>query len=442
MVTNTDAQLPVIIVGGGLAGLSAAALLARAGHAVTLFEKSGGAGGRARTNQQDGFFFNQGAHAFYPHGPGAQVLRELGVRYSGARPGGPGFFVLADDRLYTAPVGATTLLTTRLLPWAAKMELLRLLARLQGMRYAEIREISLGDWLARQVKHEQARRFILATMRLATYSNAPELLSAEMLQFLLHTQVLYLDGGWQTLVDGLEQKAREMGVRIITGARVQAIEVTEDGYRARMADGTSYEAGTVLLATDPKTASALVMDGEHEELRRWADQALPARAACLDLALRRLPRPGNTYTLDLDRPLYYSAHSTWARLAPEGSALVHTMKYLQPGETADPEATRQELEEQMDRLQPGWRAEVVRQYFLPHMIVSNAIVQARLGGLAGRPGPVVPGLPNLYVAGDWVGPEGGLSDASFASASDAARLITARAAGRQDSSMAGSMGVI
>ncbi|GLV60502.1 dehydrogenase [Dictyobacter sp. S3.2.2.5] len=442
MVTNTDTLHPVIIVGGGLAGLSAAALLARAGHAVTLFEKAGGAGGRARTSQQNGFFFNQGAHAFYPHGPGAKVLRELGVSYSGSQPGGPGFFVLADDRLYTAPVKATTLLTTRLLPWAAKMELLNLLVRLQGMKYEEIRDISLGDWLERRVKHEQTRRFVLATMRLATYSNAPELLSAGMLQFLLHTQVLYLDGGWQTLVDSLEQKARELGVRIVTGARVQAIEVADDGYRARMADGTSYEAGAVLLATDPKTASALVMDGKHEELRRWSEQALPVRAACLDLALRRLPRPGNTYTLDLDRPLYYSAHSTWARLAPEGGALVHTMKYLRPGETTDPETTRRELEDQMDRLQPGWRAEVVQQYFLPHMIVSNAMVQAHLGGLAGRPGPAVPGLPNLYVAGDWVGPEGGLSDASFASASNAVRLITTHAAGRQDSTMAGSLGVI
>ncbi len=39
------AQPPVIIVGGGLSGLSAAAILARAGHAVTLFEKAGTPGG-------------------------------------------------------------------------------------------------------------------------------------------------------------------------------------------------------------------------------------------------------------------------------------------------------------------------------------------------------------------------------------------------------------
>ncbi|WP_201386437.1 oleate hydratase [Ktedonobacter sp. SOSP1-85] len=67
MTTHSHTQPSVIIVGGGLSGLSAAAYLARAGHAVTLFEKSGNPGGRARTRQQNSFFFNQGAHAFRLH---------------------------------------------------------------------------------------------------------------------------------------------------------------------------------------------------------------------------------------------------------------------------------------------------------------------------------------------------------------------------------------
>jgi hypothetical protein len=45
------------------------------------------------------------------------------------------------------------------------------------------------------------------------------------------------------------------------------------------------------------------------------------------------------------------------------------------------------------------------------------------GGLAGRPGPAVPGSDNLYVAGDWVGREGMLAAASLASARSATLLI-------------------
>ena len=77
----------------------------------------------------------------------------------------------------------------------------------------------------------------------------------------------------------------------------------------------------------------------------------------------------------------------------------------------------------LDLMQPGWRAALVARRFLPHLTVSHALVTAAQGGTAGRPGPAVPDVPGLYVAGDWVGPEGMLADASLASARQAARLI-------------------
>jgi pyruvate/2-oxoglutarate dehydrogenase complex dihydrolipoamide dehydrogenase (E3) component len=74
-------------------------------------------------------------------------------------------------------------------------------------------------------------------------------------------------------------------------------------------------------------------------------------------------------------------------------------------------------------IQPGWRDVIVRQRLLPNMTVYNSLVTAAEGGIAGRPDTKVSGVENLYIAGDWVGSEGLLADASFASAKRAAEQI-------------------
>ena len=317
---------------------------------------------------------------------------------------------------------ASLLKTTWLGP-GAKVELARFFSSVKHVKPADLHNVSLQDWLERHVRHPQVRRLLLAAARVATYTNPPDLLSAGLLLSTIDGNVRYLDGGWQTLVNGLLRVAQEAGAKIVTRARVAAIEISEERRVVRLADGSLYPASAVLLAIDPEMASTLVADGTHEDLRRWAALSVPARVACFDVALRRLPRPQNPGVFGIDRPLYCSVHSAVARLAPQGGALIHTMKYLKPDEPAEPETTRQELEALLDMVQPGWRGEAEAQYFLPHMIASNAIVLARQGGLPGRPGPAVPGIRHLYVAGDWVGAEGQLADACFASARNAVSMI-------------------
>lgn len=50
----------IVIIGAGFAGLSAACVLAKAGHKVTILEKNGQAGGRARVWESAGFKFDMG----------------------------------------------------------------------------------------------------------------------------------------------------------------------------------------------------------------------------------------------------------------------------------------------------------------------------------------------------------------------------------------------
>jgi len=56
--------LDIAIIGAGLAGVVLAGRLRAAGHAVTIFEKSRGAGGRMATRRTDNFAFDHGAPCF------------------------------------------------------------------------------------------------------------------------------------------------------------------------------------------------------------------------------------------------------------------------------------------------------------------------------------------------------------------------------------------
>jgi len=56
--------LDIAIIGAGLAGVVLAGQLRAAGHAVTIFEKSRGAGGRMATRRTEAFAFDHGASCF------------------------------------------------------------------------------------------------------------------------------------------------------------------------------------------------------------------------------------------------------------------------------------------------------------------------------------------------------------------------------------------
>ncbi len=426
-MAQMETPFDAVVVGGGIGGLASAALLAREGKRVVLLEKASGLGGRGATQVESGFHFNLGPHALYRGGDAMRILRGLGVKPTGGVPSADGGLAVRGGRGHTLPGGFISLLTTDLLGVGGKLEIARLLATLPRIDASAQDSTSWGDWVNKNLTNPVARELLTALIRLSTYTNAPRLLSAgaalRQLQMAVTDNVLYADGGWQTVVDGIRAVAADAGVEIRCGARVAAVCASDVGQRVELADGGSLEAGAVVMAVPPNVAASLC-DGEGgAAITSWSEELVPVRAACLDVGLSQLPKSRNLFALGIDEPLYMSVHTAVARLAEPGGSVIQVAKYLAAGEESDAKAVEAELEGLLDLVQPGWREFIVERRFLPEMVVSYSVAEAR--NAARRPGPTVPGSAGLYVVGDWVGAKGMLVDTALASAESAVSLILA-----------------
>jgi phytoene dehydrogenase-like protein len=378
--------METIVVGGGLGGLAAATLLARGGRRVTLVERAGSLGGRARSQAVAGATLNLGPHALFDHGRAARVLDRLGVARTGAPAGGATGWL--GGRTVALPSSALGLASMSWLTWRERAELAWVFARLPALAAADG---TVEAWLGGL--SPAVATVVAGFVRLATYSAADDVSAgpaARQLALALRG-VTYVDGGWGRLVDGLAAAAAAAGVTLRTG--VGAVSVDADGVRT--ADGRL--AGEVVLAVPPEAARAL---GVAVPATR------PVRAACLDLVLDALPDVAPPVVVGLDAPLYLSDHGRFARL---GGVVVHAARYLQPDEVGD-SATVDAL---LDGAWPGWRARVVHRRWLPALTVA---------GHAARPdAPMAPRrVDGVWLVGDHVEAGAMLTDAALGSAEDVA----------------------
>jgi phytoene dehydrogenase-like protein len=411
-----------IVVGGGLAGMAAATYIAREGQAVTLLERSHEVGGRAITDDVQGFALNRGIHALYTGGPASEVLRELGVCYTAGTP--RNVLTLSQGRLHAFPSTPNKMLSTTLLSPADKLELLRVFTSLGRVDLSALARVTVRDWIERAAHRPKVRQLLAAIARPYMYSQALDLVSAdaflEKLRQSAKYPIHYVDGGWQSLAGGLRDAAEAAGVDVRSNARVVAVRVENARASAvRLAAGPDLPATAVVLAVPPAEARHLLGGNDNELL----ESRMPAPVATLDVALRSLPMPSHEVVFDLERPVFVSVQSIAAKLAPAGGAVLHAFKQLDPrGGEDEPAAHRRQLEALLDTVQPGWRDVAIEQRYLPRIVASHDLPLASRGGLAGRCPVHSPSLANVLFAGDWVGPRGFLIDAALASAREAARL--------------------
>ena len=159
----------VVVVGGGLGGVFCAALLARSGAEVELLEATSRLGGRARTDEQDGFRLNLGPHALYAKGAARLLLDELGVAFEGHLPADKGLRAVQDGEIHLLPTSPMTLMKTSLLGLRQKLETAKLLASLPKMDVAPWRGRTVREWVDEQTTSPRLRALLEALSRLSTY---------------------------------------------------------------------------------------------------------------------------------------------------------------------------------------------------------------------------------------------------------------------------------
>jgi len=397
----------VIVAGAGLAGLAAAATAARSGRRVLVVEAHV-PGGRARTDDRRGFLFNQGAHALYLGGHATQVLGDLGLPLpSGGRPSND-LWGIAGDVVSRLPLTASGAVSSRLVDTVGKAQLARAVLRLGSLDPATVADRSAAVWLRDLGLRPDATAIMRTLAHVASYADDLEAISADavagQLKRAVSDGVRYLDGGWQVLVDGLRAAATRAGAELRTGTPIVGVEALgEGGVTVHVAGGATVNTSAAVLAVGgPAAVASLLREPPH-----WGLIGPPATVACLDLGLRRPPR--KRVLFGVGEPLYFSTHTPSAALAPPGQWVAHVMRYG----ARDAATDRADLWAHA-RAAGVHEDDVVEHRFLARMVVTHSVPVPGLG-LAGRARVDAPGAPGVYVAGDWVGPDGLLADAALAS---------------------------
>lgn len=363
----------ITVIGGGLAGLTAAITCAEGGENVRLFEASEQLGGRARST--DGpYKANLGPHAIYTGGTLWNWLTSRGLMPPLARVLLTGVRFHHDGAVHRTP-------PLSLIP--------------PGLRLRERMAPVDQDFRSWVVDHADVRTadFLSALAGVYTFYHDPGELSAafiwERTQRLLLTPrppARFIVGGWTNLVGAMEARARQLGVQIVTGERVDALPKPP-----------------VIVALELRDARALLGD----DTLRWPS----GRTVCLDLALRE--RRGDPWVVsDLETAGWIERYTAQdASLAPAGEQLVQAQMPIPPQESADEAAAR--LERLLDASFEEWRPRVT---WRRRQVMDGRSGALDFPGSTWRDRPAIDRGDGILLCGDQVAADGCLSEVSFASA--------------------------
>jgi oxygen-dependent protoporphyrinogen oxidase len=282
----------VIVVGGGISGLTVAWHLHRAGADVTLLESQTQVGGAVRTAHRDGFLLEKGPFNVIVRAPEFEELLAgvaTRVRVVTASDEAKNRYIYRHGRLRRVPSGLLTLFTSGLLTAGGALRALRgLLVSARG----DGREVTLDEFATRRFGREVADTLVSAAIagilagdirRLSAYAAFPVLedfdrtsctplgRTLRRVPGMLRKRrdpaqrrrwrgLVSLDTGLGGLCDAL---AAELGPRVRCAHAVEAIAPVADGFRLRLRTPDAQPelyCRRLVLATPARQTAALLAD--------------------------------------------------------------------------------------------------------------------------------------------------------------------------------------
>jgi oxygen-dependent protoporphyrinogen oxidase len=313
----------LVIVGGGISGLSLAHRLQEAarGAEVILLEKASRPGGTVRTEEHDGFRLEAGPNGFLDSKPNTLALcHDLGLGerlVAASESASRNRYLFLDGRLQRLPSGFGSFLASKVLSWRGKWALLT--ERFRAPRRDDADE-SIDAFARRRAGAEVAEVLADAVVT-GIHAGDPTLLSlratfprlAEMeekygsvmkgfiagakerrAQAKARGEVYQRPGkmwsfreGLQVLIDTLRDRLRHPPV---TGVRVRRIERHERRWQVMGEGQERWEADGVVLACPAYEQAAIVEDLDAELAERIG--GIPYnRVAVIGLGYRRADVP-------------------------------------------------------------------------------------------------------------------------------------------------------
>ncbi|WP_139488708.1 phytoene desaturase family protein [Brevibacillus dissolubilis] len=429
----TTVKYDVIIVGGGLAGLSAAAFLSHKGKKVAVLER-GALGGRAVTLKIKGFNFNFGAHAIY--GRDTSVLRmlqkllDLKIDWQDFNPNKAKYDL--GDALTDVPANIQGLFRTKVVKGLDKITFtFNILKTMLKMETGQP-HLSIGKWLEKQNISEDVKEMMLTLASSNFFTKEPEKIPSDVFFkyyqriFTTNKPVAYIGGGWQALIDEFVRIIESNNGEIFTKTKIENVTCDETRVVSVTAGENVFEADEFVFAIPPKELDKIFTGSKVENSIKHYASYDPTVVLVYDIGLSERIETPYTYIYDKAENMFITDISHYdTTCVPEGGQLLQATAYLRDsdlGNKAVIDEYKAKIEQMYDKHFQGWRDKLV----VPR-VSTRAVVQEIKWTMNQQPMPLFfPDYRNLFFAGDWCQGQGQLSELSFSSAYEASNLILAK----------------